>query len=75
MIATTYQDNLASRRVMEKAGLRLFERSFRITIEDIQAEGTYQSESDELWDGDDVEYALTKADWERGEALPAAGHA
>jgi len=64
IIATTYQDNLGSRRVMEKSGLT-FVRAFRITLEDIQAEGTYQSSSDDLWDGDDVEYALTRVDWER----------
>jgi RimJ/RimL family protein N-acetyltransferase len=64
IIATTYQDNLGSRRVMEKSGLT-FVRAFRITLEDIRAEGTYQSSSDDLWDGDDVEYALTRVDWER----------
>jgi|SRR5215467_15148121 len=67
VFATTYQDNLASRRVMEKAGLTL-ERTFRITIEDLRASGTFHSTSEELWDGDDVEYALQKADWEQQEA-------
>ncbi|HUB39482.1 MAG TPA: GNAT family protein [Streptosporangiaceae bacterium] len=46
--------NLASRRVMEKAGLTLV-RSFR-------RPWPYQIEGEE--DGD-VEYALTKADWEK----------
>jgi RimJ/RimL family protein N-acetyltransferase len=65
--ATTYQDNLASRRVMEKAGLRLV-RTYRITLEDLQATGTFQVTSEDLWDGDDVEYELLKADWEEQEA-------
>jgi RimJ/RimL family protein N-acetyltransferase len=64
VFATTYQDNRASRRVMEKAGLR-FVRSFRLTPADLVAAGTFQSASQEVWDGDDVEYALERADWER----------
>ena len=67
VFATTYQDNLASRRVMEKAGLRLA-RTFRITLEDLQATGTFQVASENLWDGDDVEYELLKSDWEQQEA-------
>ncbi len=68
--ATTYQDNLASRRVMEKAGLRLL-RTYRITLEDLQATGTFNVthlSSEDLWDGDDVEYELLKSDWEEQEA-------
>lgn len=64
VFATTYQDNLASRRVMEKAGLRLV-RTYRITLKDLLTADTYYSPSPELWDGDDVEYALLKADWEQ----------
>jgi len=60
--ATTYQDNRASRRVMEKAGLTLV-RTYRPTLADLAAVGTYQIASEDLWDGDDVEYALEKADW------------
>ena len=67
VFATTYQDNLASRRVMEKAGLTLV-RTYRITPADLLAEGTYHVTSPDLWDGDDVEYALRKADWEQQEA-------
>jgi len=66
VFATTYQDNLASRRVMEKAGLTLV-RTYRITPEELLAEGTFYNTSQELWDGDDVEYALEKADWEQQE--------
>src|SRR5579864_1672518 len=67
VFATTYQDNLASRRVMEKAGLKLV-RTYRITLEELQATGTFHVSSEDLWDGDDVEYELLKADWERQEA-------
>src|SRR4051812_31411244 len=66
VFATTYQDNLASRRVMEKAGLTLVRR-FRLTLADLAAEGTFDAAAEEVWDGDDVEYALSKADWERQE--------
>ena len=67
VVATTYQDNLASRRVMEKAGMRLV-RTFRMTSSDLQQEGTCHIPSLDLWDGDDVEYALDKADWTQQEA-------
>ncbi|MGH2443221.1 MAG: GNAT family N-acetyltransferase [Chloroflexota bacterium] len=62
--ATTYQDNLASRRVMEKVGMSLA-RTFRMTTDDLVAERTFDSTGADLWDGDDVEYALDRADWER----------
>lgn len=64
VVATTYQDNLASRRVMEKAGLSLV-RTFRMTVEELRARDTTDHGlSEELWDGDDVEYALRKVSWE-----------
>lgn len=62
--ATTYEDNRASRRVMEKAGLTLV-RSYRLAPADLAAQDTFHAASQDLWDGDDVEYALDKADWER----------
>lgn len=61
IIATTYEENLASRRVMEKAGMTLVRR-FRITPDDIVSADTYHAESVEVWDGDDVEYAIEKAE-------------
>jgi RimJ/RimL family protein N-acetyltransferase len=68
IIATTYQDNVPSRRVMEKAGMRLV-RTFRMTTEMLATEGTFHSDPpQDLWEGDDVEYALDRADWERQEA-------
>jgi RimJ/RimL family protein N-acetyltransferase len=66
MFATTYQDNLASRRVMEKAGLTLV-RTDHLTPAHLLAQGTCHITSQDLWEGDDVEYALEKADWERQE--------
>ncbi len=62
--ATTYQDNVASRRVMEKAGLKLV-RTYHITLADLQVTDTLYLTSQEIWDGDDVEYMLLKADWEQ----------
>ena len=70
VVATTYQDNLASRRVMEKAGLTLV-RTYRLTPADLLAQATSHRTSQDLWDGDDVEYALAKADWEQQAAADA----
>jgi RimJ/RimL family protein N-acetyltransferase len=64
VVATTYQDNLASRRVMEKAGMTL-SRTFRMTAADRNGVDTFHVTSQDLWEGDDVEYSLQKADWER----------
>jgi RimJ/RimL family protein N-acetyltransferase len=67
VVATTYQDNLASRRVMEKAGLSLV-RTYHMTVAELLAnDTTNHSTSEELWDGDDVEYGLLRADWEQQE--------
>ena len=66
VVASTYEDNRASRRVMEKAGMTLV-RTFRMTAADMAAQG-YDIAPEDLWEGDDVEYALEKADWERQEA-------
>ena len=64
VVATTYEDNLASRRVMEKLGMTLV-RTFRMTTEDLMNMDTYHVTSLEIWDGDDVEYALERAAWQR----------
>lgn len=61
VIATAYEDNLASRRVMEKLGLKLVRR-FRVELVD---QDTAHFESSEPWDGDDLEYALGRDEWER----------
>ncbi len=61
VVATTYQDNLASIRVMEKLGMKLVRR-FRMTPEDLMKSDTYYVNNLDLWDGDDVEYAIERTD-------------
>jgi RimJ/RimL family protein N-acetyltransferase len=61
VIASTYQDNAGSRRVMEKCGLRLV-RTFRLSPEELKE--MFGITNPDLFDGDDVEYAITKAEWE-----------
>ena len=63
VLATTYEHNVASRRVMEKLGMTLL-RKFRFTAEDLLNANTYHATSLEVWDGYDVEYVLEKAAWE-----------
>ncbi|MEM7118288.1 MAG: GNAT family N-acetyltransferase [Chloroflexota bacterium] len=63
IVATTYEHNLGSRRVMAKVGLT-FVRSFRYAAEDLQSDTSYSS-SDEMWDGEDVVYALERIEWEK----------
>jgi RimJ/RimL family protein N-acetyltransferase len=67
VVASTLAANLASRRVMEKLGMRLA-RTYRLPAEQLLAADTYRVTSSDLLDGDDVEYALDRADWERQEA-------
>ncbi len=62
VVATTYEDNIASRRVMEKAGMRLT-RMFRITQDDLLNTDTHHVTDVEMWDGYDVEYVLEKDSW------------
>jgi RimJ/RimL family protein N-acetyltransferase len=62
VVAATYEENRASRRVMEKLGMRLVRR-FRITPQEIARSDTYHAQSTEVWDGDDVEYAITRGEW------------
>jgi RimJ/RimL family protein N-acetyltransferase len=68
VVAFTYGEHLASRRVMEKAGLRLV-RTFRLTPEQMDSLGITDPT---LFEGDDVEYAITKAEWEQQEAAARA---
>lgn len=60
--ATTYQDNAASRRVMEKLGMRLVRR-YRMTAEDLVEESHHVTDPADLWPGDDLEYELLAPDW------------
>ena len=65
VVASTYQDNAASRRVMEKVGMRLV-RTFRFTPEELTAWGVSSPEQFyEHFPGDEVEYAVTRDEWER----------
>ncbi len=66
VVASTYQDNRASRRVMEKLGMTLV-RTYRPTPEELAAYGL-DTAAQALFPGDDVEYALERADWERQDA-------
>ena len=54
---------------MEKAGMTL-SRTFRMTADDLDGVDTYHVTSQDVWEGDDVEYSLEKADWERQEWQP-----
>ena len=68
VVATTYQDNLASRRVMEKLSMTLA-RAYRPTLADLQASESFDGAAvQDVWDGDDVEYEVTKTEWERRQA-------
>ena len=64
VVATTYEENIASRRVMEKVGMTLVRR-FRLTVDEVASSDTAHFDTVEIWDGDDVEYALDKTEWER----------
>ncbi len=55
---------ITSRRVMAKVGMTLVRR-FRLTPEDLANADTFHTDSAEVWDGDDVEYALERTDWEK----------
>lgn len=64
IFATTYEHNVPSRRVLEKAGLTLV-RSYRLSPAELAATDTFDGAAQDVWEGDEVEYALLKADWER----------
>jgi RimJ/RimL family protein N-acetyltransferase len=63
--ASTYEHNTASRRVMENVGMALVRR-YRPTLHELTREPGNNLAADSVWDGDEVEYAITKADWECG---------
>ncbi|MGE3077364.1 MAG: GNAT family N-acetyltransferase [Dehalococcoidia bacterium] len=72
IFAQTYEDNAASRRVMEKAGMR-FVRSFRVSSAEELAGGTFVADGAALFPGEDVEYAIERDEWmlRSGQATPA----
>jgi RimJ/RimL family protein N-acetyltransferase len=62
VFATTYEFNTGSRRVLEKLGMRHV-RSYRLEDEET-APATFAAEATETWDGDEVEYEITRSEWE-----------
>ncbi len=62
VMAGTYEHNVGSRRVMEKVGMQLARR-YRSTPEELAASDTYEASSDEMWEGDDVDYVIEVDDW------------
>ena len=61
VVASTYQDNLGSRRVMEKSGMILV-RTYRLSPEEMLE--MFGIADADLFDGDDVEYAVSQGEWE-----------
>jgi RimJ/RimL family protein N-acetyltransferase len=62
VVAFAYAENIASRRVMEKAGMRLV-RTFRLTAEDLR--DMLGVDDPAVFPGEDVEYAITREEWEQ----------
>ncbi len=62
VVATTYEENMASRRVMEKVGM-ILRRRFRLTPAELAAADTYQADEAVVWDGDELFYALDKSEY------------
>jgi RimJ/RimL family protein N-acetyltransferase len=64
VFACTYSDNVASRKVMERCGLRHV-RTYRMTADEIASAPTSVA-TDAVWPNDDVEYALERTEWADG---------
>ncbi len=64
----TYSENLASRGVMEKCGMKHV-RTYRMTAEELANPMTYVA-TDVIWPGEDVEYVLDRTAWEGSLELP-----
>ena len=62
VLATTYEDNLGSIAVMKKLGMQ-FQRSFHMDAASIEAMDTATMDPAEAFPGDDVEYAVSRAQW------------
>jgi RimJ/RimL family protein N-acetyltransferase len=67
--AMTYQDNVASRRVMEKLGMRHVS-SHRYTPDEMREH--FGVTAPELFPGEDVEYAITRDEWAAQRAANAS---
>ena len=72
VFAQTYQDNVGSRRVMEKAGMTQV-RTFRMSPEELVAHHPHLAGTLTVWEGDDVEYAIAREQWARQEAARREG--
>lgn len=64
VLASTFEGNAGSRRVMAKLGMRLA-RALRFEPVDLSGGGSQHLAPEDLFDGDYVQYALDRADWER----------
>ena len=64
IFAQTYEENVASRRVMEKLGMT-FIREFRVSA-DVLSESTFDPADGALFPGNDVEYSITAEAWASG---------
>lgn len=62
VIATTYEENIASIGVMKKLGMQ-FKRAFRMDSTELAAIDTAAAEPIEAFPGVDVEYAVSRAEW------------
>lgn len=62
IVATTYEDNLGSIRVLQKLGMR-FERSFHMDAASIEAMDTAAANPANAFPGIDVEYAIDRSRW------------
>jgi RimJ/RimL family protein N-acetyltransferase len=62
IVATTYEDNLASIRVMQKLGMR-FERRFHMDAASIAAMDTADADPANAFPGADVEYVIDRRRW------------
>jgi len=65
IVASTYEHNIASRRVLEKLGMRLV-RKYHPTPDALRSTGLYDTSTiTDMWEGDDVDYAIERDEWRR----------
>ncbi len=64
--ATTYEENVASQRVLEKLGMTLVRR-YKLTPADLAGGVTFDPSPEGAWDGDELEYVLHRSEWPQPE--------
>jgi RimJ/RimL family protein N-acetyltransferase len=69
IVATTYEENLGSIRVMQKLGM-WFVRSFRLDAAGIAGMDTAEADPANAFPGVDVEYAIDRSNWLAVEHAP-----